>query len=299
VRIDQSDRSPSVCEELRKHLHDVLARIVRLDSQLVISFGALSSAPFLLYNFHMLNQLKAAGLSDNEAKVYLAMLELGPAPVQEIAAKAGVNRPTAYVQIEALKKKHLASTQTRGKKTFFIAESPETLEALLNKEGAELEARRTELLKAMPELAAAFVMTDEKPVVRYFEGKEGLAKLRQEVLKSKEKLVRSIAKVEDVLATSPNALTTHPSERVKHKIHSKLIYTSDKAAVLPTDKAMLRESKFISAKKLPITFDFTVFDDKVKFEILRGKSGGIIIQNKDIAQSFKNLFDFIWNSIKE
>lgn len=52
----------------------------------------------------MLAQLKHIGLSENEAKVYLAMLELGPSPMLEIAAKAGINRPTAYAQLEALKK---------------------------------------------------------------------------------------------------------------------------------------------------------------------------------------------------
>lgn len=247
----------------------------------------------------MIPQLKAAGLSDNEAKVYLAMLELGPAPVQEIAAKAAVNRPTAYVQIEALKKKHLASTQTRGKKTFFIAESPENLESLLNKEGMDLESRRAELLKVMPELAASFVLTDEKPVVRYFEGKEGSEKIWQEVLRSKEKILRSITSVETALVTSPDALTAHPSQRVKRGIQSRLIYTGDKGPVLPTDKKVLRESKFVPAKKLPITFDFTVFDDKVCFDILKGKLGGVIIQNKEIAQSFKNLFDFVWNLIED
>lgn len=248
----------------------------------------------------MISQLKAAGLSDNEAKVYLAMLELGPAPVQEISRKAGVNRPTAYVQIEALKKKHLASTQTRGKKTFFIAESPENLESLLNKESSELEARRAEVLRALPELAAAFVMTDDKPVVRYFEGKEGLVKIRQEVLRCKEKLVRSIAHLEDTFAVFPDASKKNTSERVKHGIRSKFIYTTNKGPILKSsDKANLRESKFISPKKLPISFDFTVFDDKVMFEILQSKLGGIIIQNKEIAQSFKNLFDFVWNSIRE
>jgi len=40
----------------------------------------------------MLNQLKHIGLSENEAKVYLAMLELGPSPVLEIATKAGINK---------------------------------------------------------------------------------------------------------------------------------------------------------------------------------------------------------------
>ena len=64
----------------------------------------------------MLTQLKHIGLSENEAKVYLAMLELGPSPVLEIAAKAGINRPTAYAQIESLKKMGLVSMQTKGKK---------------------------------------------------------------------------------------------------------------------------------------------------------------------------------------
>lgn len=247
----------------------------------------------------MLQQLKAAGLSDNEAKVYLAMLELGPAPVQGIAAKAGVNRPTAYVQIEALKTKHLASTQLRGKKTFFIAEGPENLEALLNRESAELEARRIEVLRIMPELASAFTMTDEKPVVRYFEGKEGLVKIGQEILRSKEKMIRSISRVEQALATSPNALTDYPSQRVKKGIMSRLIYTSDRGPIVPSDKKMLRESKFVAPKKLAISFEFGVFDDKVCFEVVNGKPGAIIIQNKDIAASFKNLFDFVWNSIEE
>jgi len=68
---------------------------------------------------------------------------------------------------------------------------------------------------------------------------------------------------------------------------------------VPTDKHVLRESKFVSPKKLPITFDLSVFDDKVCFEMLKGKIGGVIIQNKEISQSFKDLFDFIWSSIEE
>jgi len=61
----------------------------------------------------MLTQLKHIGLSNNEAKVYLAMLELGPSPVLDIAAKAAINRPTTYVQIELLKKKGLVSIKFR------------------------------------------------------------------------------------------------------------------------------------------------------------------------------------------
>ena len=47
-------------------------------------------------------ELEHLGLSDKEAKVYLAALEMGPSPVQDISHKAHVNRATTYVMIESL-----------------------------------------------------------------------------------------------------------------------------------------------------------------------------------------------------
>lgn len=246
----------------------------------------------------MLSQLKDAGLSENEAKVYLAMLELGPAAVSDIATKAGINRPTAYAQIELLKKKGLAGTEKTNKKVHFVAKSPEHLEFLIGKQKAEFEAREKELLAIMPELKAAFSLTGEKPVVRYFEGREGSIRARQEVLKCKEKFIRSIGNTDaTLLVASPSERKVGVSERVKRGIKSRLIYTSSRGPFLKSDKNLLRETKFISPSKLKIAFDFVVFDDKVKFEILKGKLGSVIVQNRDIAQSFKNLFDFIWNFI--
>jgi len=40
----------------------------------------------------MIPELRTVGLSDKEARVYLALLEIGPGSVLEIAAKAAVNR---------------------------------------------------------------------------------------------------------------------------------------------------------------------------------------------------------------
>lgn len=121
----------------------------------------------------MLERLKNIGLSDNEAKVYLVMLELGPSPVVEIARKAEINRPTAYVQIEALKKKGLVSTQMKGKKNLFIAESPEQIEFVIEQEKGEIERKSEDFKKLLPELMSVFNLFDQKPQIRFFEGREG------------------------------------------------------------------------------------------------------------------------------
>ncbi len=76
-------------------------------------------------------QLRKIGLSDKEAKVYLAALELGKATVQEIAVKANVNRTTTYVAIEGLTEKELMSEYLENHKRFFIAEDPSKLDDIL------------------------------------------------------------------------------------------------------------------------------------------------------------------------
>lgn len=68
--------------------------------------------------------LQNIGLTEKEAKVYLACLELGPQPVSEIAKKARINRVTAYDILEKLLKKGLVNFVTKEKIKFFNATDP-------------------------------------------------------------------------------------------------------------------------------------------------------------------------------
>jgi len=247
----------------------------------------------------MLNQLKNLGLTENEAKVYLAMLELGPAAVLEISAKAGVNRPTAYVQIESLKKMGLVSTQSKGNKTLFVAESPSQLEFILDKEQKLLESRKQELASVLPDLTSMFNLSDSKPIVRYFEGKEGLVKMQDEFLKKKPNEIVGITSFDDVLKVFPRQFESYTPERVKRKIHSRVIYTSSEGPFLAeSDQKMLRQSKYVKPGDLPFNADITIFGDAVAIAALKGKLYGAIIEHQEIANSFKGLFEFAWKLIK-
>ena len=73
----------------------------------------------------LIAELTHLGLGEKEALVYLAALELGPAPVQDISHKAKVNRATTYVMIESLSTRGLISTFVKGKKRYYSAESPD------------------------------------------------------------------------------------------------------------------------------------------------------------------------------
>src|SRR3989338_5448141 len=102
----------------------------------------------------LVKQLIEFGLSEKEAKIYLALLELEVATVTEVAETAGINRSSTYVVMEALKKKGLVSTSEDKKIQTYSAVSPEML-----LEDAKNKAKRADAIKnnindIVPELKA-------------------------------------------------------------------------------------------------------------------------------------------------
>lgn len=244
----------------------------------------------------MLERLKNIGLSDNEARVYLAMLELGPSPVIEIARKAEINRPTAYVQIESLKKKGLVSTQVKGKKHLFIAESPARLEFYLDSELKDVEQKRDELGKILPDLEKLFASTGTRAQVRFFEGKEGLKAMQGILLKSGVTEILGLSSLDSLLKTFPKHLEEYSPERVRKGIKSRFIYSYSGGPILKdSDERMLRESRYVSPEKMPFSSDITVFGDSVSIVSFEGKISGVVIDHPEIAKSFRQFFEFMWN----
>lgn len=97
----------------------------------------------------MIEMLLKLGLSEKEAKVYLAALELGSSPAAKIAEKSQVNRPTTYVILEKLCQIGLATSYEKGKIQYFTAEDPEQLQRLVDEEELILQDK-LRVLKAIP-----------------------------------------------------------------------------------------------------------------------------------------------------
>ena len=71
--------------------------------------------------------LELLGLSKNEAKAYLALLEIGQATAYEVAKKSGLKRPTVYVLLDALRMKGVVLKMPNSKKQIYIAKRPDEL----------------------------------------------------------------------------------------------------------------------------------------------------------------------------
>lgn len=238
--------------------------------------------------------LEELGLSDKEAKVYLSLLELGASPVQKIASKAGVNRATTYVCLEALLKLGLVSTVQKGVKTYFAPEHPEQLMALINKQEKEIERKKEELEGVIANLKSAFETAGDRPIVRFYEGKEGIRAMAEDQksgVKLKDKESYGFAPLDKYFEYANKNKLNPVSKRIEKKIKANTIYNfSSGPRPDAKSKKELRDAVWVDQNKYPIYTDFYVLGSKISFMNYSENPIGIIIENKEIAETFRSVF---------
>lgn len=245
----------------------------------------------------MLEDIKSGlldlGLTDKEAEVYLAMLELGPSSVQDIAKRAGVNRSTTYVMIEGLKKHGLVSMFEKGKKVVFAAENPEKLMTIVSEHMGLLEAKRDRLSQTLPRLMAIFNAVEDKPRVRFFEGDAGLVSIREEIANSKDPIWELYA-VDEMLLDLVNIEPEHRIEKTK-VLRGRALISVKPGFEVPYFDIEGVEVREIDYKKLPFTGDLGIVGSRVYILSHRSRGLGVIIDSADIAEVMKALYEMAWS----
>ncbi len=228
-------------------------------------------------------ELLGLGLNEKEVKVYLSSLELGQSTVQQVAQKAAVNRATAYFIIDALMQRGLMSSFYKGKKQYFIAADPERLLEILEQEKENIEKKKETLQKLLPQLQSLNNKQKDKPVVKYYEGKEGVKTMVGEVLKDSHDLVYMAYSVDNIMNffTDEDRGKWAKTRDVK-QIKSKVIYTYEDGELPALDYA---DRIKVPLKEYDITCDVAVYGDKVRIASLDNRLVGIIIEDKEIAKT--------------
>jgi sugar-specific transcriptional regulator TrmB len=246
---------------------------------------------------NILEKLIKSGVSEKSGKIYLTSLELGESTVQEIAKHAGLNRATTYFVIENLIKQGLMSSFHKGKKQYFVAADPDRLVHILEQEKSDLSERERNIKDLVPQIQSMKGKQKQLPVVRYYEGKEGIKSMVDEILKTTEGTVN--------MAYSVDALNKLFSEdekskwrkiRINKKLYTRAIYTYRDGVL---GNIAQSDSRKVPLDKFPITCDVAVYSDKVRIASMTDRLIGIVIEDKEIAKTMKAIMDLAWEAAEK
>ena len=237
-------------------------------------------------------QLLQFDLNKSQAEVYLALLELGQTTVIKLSQKTGIKRTTIYEVLAELEKKHLVAQTKKGTKRLFVAEEPENLERILEEKKAKLE-------KLMPILKSLTNTTGEKPVIRYYEGLEGIKDVYRDTLKYKGELVAYVT--ENIFANLGQEFADeYVEKRVKAQITGRVIgpNTQEIIEYKKTDQKNLKETRIVDKEKFPFSIEMNIYGNKVAFMSF-SEQLGLIIESNEIAKNMKFLFELAWLGVEE
>ncbi|HYD34493.1 MAG TPA: helix-turn-helix domain-containing protein [Vitreimonas sp.] len=244
--------------------------------------------------------LEQLGLTPLESQLYLALLESGPTTVLQLSNASKIKRATTHFNVENLIAKGLVSQISQGSRRQIIAEPPEKILLLLDKQKYHLKQLEHQFPEVLSTIHQELPQTKntQRPVVRYYENLEGF----------KTATIFSLEHATDEILFITNLLQWHNTydskydreqyiaERLRRNIPLRALVVpqgeySDHYRSL--DKELLRETRY-----LPVDSDLRttifIYNNEVSIMLSNEPFTSIVIESPEIYETFKALFNSLW-----
>ena len=229
--------------------------------------------------------LEKIGLSKKEANVYVALLKLKTAPVTKISAESSVDRTQTYDILQNLIERGLASYVLKNNTKHFSPANP-------NKILHDLEEKEKEFRAILPKLNQLLAQKQEKTSVELFSGREGLKAVLKNLLQTKKDylLLGTPQQFEKLL---PTFAAQFLKQVEKTGMKEKVIFSSKE----PFTKLKKGEYRQLQQDIFNPT-DAIIYDEHVVLLIWSEPHYAILMQSKEIEETYRKYFDFLWNHAK-
>jgi|SRR3989344_501677 len=236
-------------------------------------------------------QLKEFGLTGNEVKIYLLLLKKGSLNSYEIAETLGLHRGYTYDALKRMQEKEAINYFLKDNKKYFQATSPENLVELL-------KFKLENLQKIVPKLMDLLSVSEkEKTKVEVHKGKRVYRTLLKDIISTIKKggTVLLIGVDEETLMNEVEPIylnqyfTTIKEKNIKEKV---IMKKGNKKYTIPNVSHKFLDEKYIG------NVEQIFYGNKVAIFILGDPDYLIIIENEEVATSYRKQFELLWSIAK-
>src|SRR5581483_5768710 len=181
----------------------------------------------------------------------------------------------------------------------FVATPPEMLLLEAQEKAKQAESIKDKIDNILPELKALYKDTKQKPVVKVFEGKQGLINSFEDTLTSKEKIMRVASSAENLFKLIPDYLKLYVKKRMEIGLKMYGIHPDGKVSQ-ELDKITYKFDKsiFIPKEKYKFQADIAIYDNKIGYIYPAEEGLSMIIESKEMSDAMKDLFDLAYEEAK-
>ncbi|MBS3059392.1 MAG: BlaI/MecI/CopY family transcriptional regulator [Candidatus Diapherotrites archaeon] len=238
--------------------------------------------------------LEDIGLTNAEIKVYIALLELGSSTAGPILDKTNLHNSVVHMTLNKLIDKGLVTYLKEGKRNNYQPTNPKHILDYIDQKKERFE-------KILPELLAKQGLSKEKPEVMMFRGIRGIREILFELLEAGGKEHHTIGSpLESVMMGDAFWIDYH-QKRARKKIKAKLLFNESlrewTKKVRATGHYPHAEIKFYAKGFEPLS-ETIIRNDQIGILLWVEKPIGILVHNKELAESYEKYFQFLWDKAK-
>ena len=239
------------------------------------------------------NILSNFGLTNNEIKVYLELLSLGNSLAGNIAKKTNIHRRAVYDSLSRLIEKGLVSYSITSRKKYFQAVDPDKLLSIIKE-------KENEIKSILPELKTRF--NSNKPTIlsQIYEGKQGIKSVMEDILKANKEWL-TIGATGKGLEIIPYYVTHFSKKRQELKIKRKILIAKTsigKKYAKELEQQTYTKVKFLPKQILNPQTIWIYMDKVITINVSKEHPLLFMIQNKEIADSYRDYFNLLWKKTK-
>jgi sugar-specific transcriptional regulator TrmB len=247
--------------------------------------------------------LQIIGLSEDEIKIYLELLESGQATAGELAKRLGIVRPTVYNYLQKMTDKGVVERSLKHGIRSFSAQSPDKLDRLFEAKQKEIEQQRNNFKIQIPQLMGKFGKKNTPPKIKIFEGEE-IKNIFNDIINYRDIDTYSFWPVNNILQSlGHDYWIWNNRERVQNNTRIFAIRPESKdvsakeAPYTAACKELLREVR-IAPKEIDFSMGYWIYKNKVAMLSSTRERIGFIIESEEMIEMLKTQWKFIWAQSK-
>lgn len=245
-----------------------------------------------------------AGLSEEQAAIYSALLDKGPLKAGSISSWTGIKRGLIYKVLDQLENMGLVSKKGgEGTVAVFAPEHPSHLSEMMERKEKSLALAKETVSFSLGALSSKFNLLSGKPNVQFYEGKEGVKRVLEDTLLVPPGTeIYTYADIEAITKYIPEINKEYSDKREKLTIKKKgLVLDTIKAREIIKDyHTDVTETRFIKSDTGEFETVIQIYENKISYITLKNDSMiGVIIEDSSIYKIHKAIFETLWGLTKE
>ena len=234
----------------------------------------------------MLKTLQRLGLEEQEAKTYLALLDLGETTITKLAERAELGRVHMYQIANRLIQRGIAAYVVKDNVKYFSASDPKILLE-------DIQQKEQELRKILQELRTRQRKLTSETKVEVYRGREGINSILKMIIKDEKPYY--------ILGGTQEACTIFELENSIFVRRAEELKLPGKILAKEKDnffKGVNEEYRFVPEHLISSTTQM-LWGHKTAIFIWSEPYHAILIENKEITSSNLTTFNYLWSTAKK